>query len=88
VVPVAVLTFRKFDASKVDPSTVTFAGALPVRWTMKDVDHDGDIDMLFHFKTEDLILGENSTEAILIGSTKEGIPIKGTDKVNIVLQQE
>lgn len=47
VAPVAVLTTADFDASNVDPSTVIFAGALPVRWTMED--GDGDMDMLFHF---------------------------------------
>jgi hypothetical protein len=88
VIPVAVLTASEFDASTVAPSTVVLAGASPVRWTKKDVDDDGDLDMLFHFKTEDLMLNENSTEAILIGSTQNGIPLKGTDTVNIVFQQE
>jgi hypothetical protein len=88
VAPVAVLTTSEFDASTVAPSTVILAGASPVRWTMKDVDYDGDLDMLFHFKTEDLMLNENSTEAILIGSTQNGVPIKGTDTINIVFQQE
>jgi hypothetical protein len=88
VAPVAVLTTSEFDASTVAPSTVILAGASPVRWTMKDVDYDGDLDMLFHFETEDLMLNENSTEAILIGSTQNGVPIKGTDTVNIVFQQE
>jgi hypothetical protein len=88
VVPVAALTTNEFDASTVAPSTVILAGASPVRWTMKDVDYDGDLDMLFHFKTEDLMLNENSTEAILIGSTQNGVPIKGTDTINIVFQQE
>jgi len=83
VVPVAVLT-DDFDASTVDPSTVKFAGAAPVRWTMEDVDGDGDMDMLFHFKTQELDLDENSTEATLSGETIDGTPIEGTDTVNIV----
>jgi len=84
VVPVAVLTTDDFDASNVDPSTVKFAGAAPVRWTMEDVDGDGDMDMLFHFKTQELDLDENSTEATLSGETIDGTPIEGTDTVNIV----
>ena len=84
VVPVAVLTTDNFDASSVNPITVEFAGASPVRWTMEDVDSDGDLDMLFHFKTQDLVLDEDSTEATLIGETNSGNPIKGTDTVNIV----
>ena len=84
MVPVAVLTTDDFDASTVDPSTVEFAGASPLRWTLEDVDGDGDVDMLFHFKTEELDLGENSAEATLTGDTTDGKHIKGTDAVNIV----
>jgi len=81
VVPVAVLTTDDFDASTIDPSTETveFAGASPVRWALCDVDGDGDDDILFHFKTQDLNLDENSTEATL---TVDGIG--GTDTVRIV----
>ena len=84
VVPVAVLTTEDFDASTVDPSTVEFAGASPVRWTMEDVDDDGDLDLLFHFKTQELNLTEDRTEATLTGMTYDGQPVEGTDTVNIV----
>jgi hypothetical protein len=84
VVPVAVLTTDDFDASTFDPDTVLFAGAQPVRWTLEDVDGDGDLDLLFHFKTQELNLTEDSTEATLIGETLDGMQIEGTDTVNIV----
>jgi hypothetical protein len=84
VVPVAVLTTDDFDASTVDPETVLFADVEPVRWKMEDVDDDGDMDMLFHFKTQELNLDENSTEATLTGDTTDGKQILGTDTVNIV----
>ena len=84
VVPVAILTTEDFDAETVDPETVEFAGTGPVRWTICDVDDDGDLDMLFHFKTQDLDLDEDSTEATLIGKTFDEIAIEGTDAVNIV----
>jgi len=83
VVPVAVLTTEDFDASSVDPSTVEFAGASPLRWTMEDVDGDGDTDLLFHFKTQELALDENSTEASLTCYTHDGEFIWGKDTVNI-----
>ena len=83
-VPVAVLTTDDFDASDVDPNTVVFAGVEPVKWTMEDVDDDGDDDMLFHFKTQDLDLDEDSTEATLFGKTKDWDFFEGTDTVNIV----
>lgn len=56
VVPVAILTSDNFDAGTVDPKSVKFAQAAPVRWTLEDVDGDGDKDMLFHFNTQDLVL--------------------------------
>ncbi len=84
VVPVAVLTTDDFDASNVDPASVLFADASPVRWVMEDVDADGDVDMLFHFKTQELNLTGDSTEATLTGTTFDGTPIEGTDTVNIV----
>jgi hypothetical protein len=85
VVPVAVLTTDDFDAGTVDPVTVLFAGASPVRRTMEDVDGDGDLDLLFHLKTQELVdLNESSTEAILTGTTFGGHDVEGTDTVDIV----
>ena len=84
VVPVAVLTTDDFDANSVDPVTVEFAGAAPLRWATEDVDTDGDTDLLFHFKTQELDLTEDSTEAFLTGYTHAGEFIWGTDTVNIV----
>jgi len=84
VVPVALLTTDDFDAGTVDPTTVEFAGAAPVRWTLGNVDGDGDYDMLFHFRTQELNLNANSTEATLTGETEDGQRISGTDKIRIV----
>jgi hypothetical protein len=85
VVPVAVLTTVEYDASTVDPDTVSFAGASPVRWAMEDVDGDGDMDFLFQFKAQELVdLYENSTEAFLKGYTHAGEFIWGKDTVKIV----
>jgi hypothetical protein len=71
VVPVAVLTKNGFNASTVDPDSVEFAGAEPVRWKLEDVDEDGDLDMLFHFKTQDLRKDdENNPEGLDVNSTE------------------
>ncbi len=88
VVPVAILTTDEFDASTVRPASVSFAGAAPRRWTLEDVDRDGDVDLLLNFKVRDLVeLSEDSTEATLRGETfpwaGRGL-IVGTDSVRIV----
>ena len=86
VVPVAILTADEFDASTVDPGTVTFADASPIqrKTVMLDVDSDDDIDMLLYFNTLELNLNKESTEATLTGATADGIGIVGTDSVYIV----
>ena len=96
VVPVAVLTTDGFDAGTIDPATVQFAGAAPVRSMLKDVDRDGDKDMLFLFRTRQLDLDQDSTEATLTAqltgqmtaqSTEQindGTIVSGTDEVRIV----
>jgi hypothetical protein len=81
---VAVLSSDGFDATTVDPDTVVFAGAKPVKWKSKDVDGDGDKDLLFHFKTQELSLNQDSIEAILTGMTTDDLHIMDTDSVNIV----
>ena len=84
LIPVAILSSPAFDATTIDPDTVLFAGASPVRWTIEDVDGDGDMDLLFHFKTQELDLDEDSIEATLTGLTYGKNSIQATDTVNIV----
>lgn len=84
VVPVAILTTPTFDATTVDPATVEFAGAASVHWAVEDVDGDGDMDMILHFKTQNLNLTAGSTEAYLTGYTTAGVFFWGMDTVNIV----
>jgi hypothetical protein len=83
VVPVAVLTTGEFDATSVDPETIIFSSAYPVRYTFEDVDGDGDIDLLLHFRTQDLKITENTTTALLLGQTSDGEWIGGADSVKV-----
>jgi hypothetical protein len=85
VVAVAILTTPEFDTSMVDPSTVIFANASPIKWTIEDVDYDGDMDMLLHFYTRDLSLEANSFKATLTGMTHDDGAIVGTDSIRIVV---
>lgn len=86
VVPVAVLTTDLFDAATVDPDTVQLEGVDAVKWTMDDVDGDGDLDLLLHFSTQELavVLDTFSTEATLTGETNDGEAFSGMDSVRIV----
>lgn len=84
VVPVAILTTPIFNVTAVDISTVAFAEAEPIRQTLEDVDRDGDLDYLFHFRTEDLVIPEGQDYAQLKARTISGYFIGGRDSVNIV----
>ena len=84
VVPVAILTGEGFNTMLVDPETLEFAGAAVLRWAHEDVDHDGDVDLICHFKTPELDLDEDSTSACLQGELLDGTPISGCDSVRIV----
>jgi hypothetical protein len=90
VIPVAILTTDTFDASTVDPQTVTLEGTAARckgksgRYgSMEDVDGDGDLDLVVQIEN-DIDWDIDATEATLTGETWDGIPIEGTDSVRIV----
>jgi hypothetical protein len=87
VVPVAVLGSIDFDATQVDFLTVRFgiAEASPAHdGHVEDVNDDGFMDMVFHFKTQETGIVCGDTEATLVGEISDGTPITGTDTVNTV----
>lgn len=93
---VAILTTPSFDARFVDPASVRFgpAGATearrghdrpgrgegPTRHEV-DVDRDGDIDLLFHFRLDETGIRCSDTKATLTGRTLAGRAIAGTDVI-------
>jgi hypothetical protein len=93
VIAVAILSTEAFDATTVDHETVTLAGATEVhrnkkdgtaRRHEKDVDEDGDIDLIFHFLVVETDLTCESVEATLSGETFDGTAVMGTDAVNMI----
>ena len=84
VTTVAVIGSESLDASSIDGSTVSFAGADAVQYSLEDVNNDGVLDLVCHFNTQDLELNSDSTTASLTGSTYSGDAFAGTDAVNIV----
>jgi parallel beta-helix repeat protein len=91
-VPVAIFTTNDFDATNVDHDTIMFLDANPVHSALEDIDDDGDIDMIFHFKTQELdfsLLVDEREEypyAYLTGETILGELIEGKDTVRLVGQ--
>ena len=90
-VPVAIFSSPSFDASTVDPATVTLAGAsVALRGkgtsmaSLADVNGDGLLDLIVHVDTEALQLSDGDTETLLQGETTDGAPIRGKDSVRIV----
>jgi hypothetical protein len=58
MIAVAILSTEDFDAGQVDASTVVFAGASAVHSAMEDVDGDGDLDMVLHFRVQETNLAD------------------------------
>jgi len=85
-IPVAILTDETFDATTVDPATVRFGpeNAAAAHSAIEDVDGDGDLDMILHFKTQKTGIEPGDTEATLTGKTYGGISIEGTDTIRTV----
>jgi hypothetical protein len=93
LIPVAILTTDDFDATTVDHTTVFFAGASEAHIKSKsgevkrheeDIDGDGDIDLIFHFDIQETSLLCIDTVAYVTGQTYGGLPIAGSDSVNLV----
>lgn len=89
--PVAILSTERFDASEVDPPTVTLASA-PVKLrgkgepmaALQDVNGDGRVDLVVHVTTEALQLREADTEAALEGTTRGATTFRRVDSVRVL----
>ena len=90
-VPVAIFSRSDFDATIIDPLSITLAGAavrLKGKGTpmvsFQDINGDGLTDLIVHIDTTALQLSFGDTLAILEGKTQGGKKIKGVDSVVIV----
>ena len=83
VIPVAILTTAAFDAAMVSPSSVRFGphGAIAARGHMEDAEGDGDLDWLFHFRTEETGIQCSDHLVFLTAETLGGLAIQGTDPI-------
>ena len=94
VITVAILSSDTFDATTVDPETVSLAGA-GVKMVGKsgkylsheeDVNNDGSLDLVCQIYTAQFGLGiePGATIAVLEAQTYDGQAIRGEDAVRIV----
>jgi hypothetical protein len=85
VVPVAVLTTASFDAATIDPATARFgpaeAPAAHPGGHLEDVDGDGDVDLLLHFRTQATGIQCGDTAATLTAETAGGDAVSGSDAI-------
>jgi len=93
VIPVAILSTASFDATQVDADTVELAGAgVAVKGkgnkslaSQEDVNGDGLLDLVVKVETENLDPAAfQDGSAVLTGMTTEGVPIEGSDEINVI----
>ncbi len=82
VVPVAILTTDSFDATTIDHTTVRYGDASETHSNKKgvtrheeDYDGDGDIDLVFHFRANEIGGDCRASDIPLVGTTYSGQPI-------------
>src|SRR5262249_50726369 len=85
---VAILTTNAFDATTVNPLSVKFGpkGATVVdgQSHMKDVDKDGDLDLVLQFRTQQTGITCGTLSASLTGQTFDGQSIMGSDSIKTI----
>lgn len=95
VIPVAILSSTSFDATTVNPDTITLAGA-SVKVTGKsgkylchteDVNNDALPDLVCQVYTAEFMIETGETVAVLLAKTFDNKSIRGEDNVRIVPDQ-
>lgn len=89
LVPVVVFGLEGFDVRTIDPATLAFgpAGAAPVHRRgghVEDVDRDGLLDLVSHYRARDTGLGRGDVEACVRARTFDGHALRGCDDVWLV----
>jgi len=87
VIPVAILGSAELDVTQVDVSTLDFEGATPTHNAgghLVDVNDDGFLDLVSHYRTQETGITEGQTEACLTGDLLSGVPIDSCDVITTV----
>jgi len=91
-IPICIFSTEGFDATTIDPGTVTLAGAgVKVKGkgnrymsSIDDINEDGLPDLMVHVITQALEITEKRELASLFGKTFAGVNITGSDYVTVV----
>jgi hypothetical protein len=88
VIPVAILGSEALDVADVDVATLAFGpGGARIAHRdghLQDVNYDGIIDLILHFRTQDTGMACGAELAWLTGETLDGQPFEGTDSIQTV----
>jgi hypothetical protein len=79
---VAIFSANGFRANSLDPNTVRFgptgSEAIPVQVALRDLNKDGQSDMILRFRVDETGIGCGDTSAFIKGQTSSGLPIIGS----------
>jgi hypothetical protein len=92
VLPVAILSSETFDAADVDVTTLAFGpdAAAPehdltvpgvLEDHLRDVDEDGSIDLVSHYRSREAGITSDDLEACMSGALLDGTPFEGCDLI-------
>jgi ELWxxDGT repeat protein len=84
-IAVVILSDSGFDASLVDVNTVNFAGALAYQSALEDVDNDGDLDLVVHFRVEETLLDSVYAQLIQDDLDNDGVLDSSRQEVEVSL---
>lgn len=90
IIPVAILGSERFDVTEIDRATLAFGPdnaepLFPLRESYRDVNRDGFVDLVSHFRTEETGIAPGDTEACLSGETLDATPFQGCDAIRTML---
>jgi hypothetical protein len=87
LVRVAILSTADFDAGSIIRASLKFGPGQALaqgKGQLKDVNGDGQADLVLHFRTQDSGIQCGDTSVLITGQTLNGNPIKGSDSITTV----